>query len=50
MIDSKLLNAEELTWLDNYHRKCLELVAPRLINDNRALKWLKKQTERVFHP
>ncbi|KAL3525421.1 hypothetical protein ACH5RR_013793 [Cinchona calisaya] len=45
LIDLSLLVPEEIEWLNNYHSKCSEILAPYL--DESELAWLKKATEPV---
>ncbi len=42
-IDKKMLNPKEKAWLNNYHQKVFEKLAPRL--DKKTLKWLKEKTK-----
>lgn len=42
-IDKKMLSPEEKTWLNSYHQKVYEKLAPKL--ENKALKWLKARTK-----
>ncbi|KAG6877769.1 hypothetical protein C0993_004144 [Termitomyces sp. T159_Od127] len=44
LIDTSLLTVDEQKWLDAYHAQTWEKVAPLLENDERALKWLEKET------
>lgn len=44
LIDVGLLEASEKAWVDSYHREVFEKVSPLLANDNRALRWLKRET------
>ncbi|CAM8918820.1 unnamed protein product [Rhodiola kirilowii] len=43
LIDVNLLTSEELNWVNSYHAKCKEIIAPHL-NDT-ELAWLNKATE-----
>ncbi|KAK8653787.1 hypothetical protein V6N13_127771 [Hibiscus sabdariffa] len=45
LIDLSLLTPEEIQWLDNYHSKCREILAPYM--DKNEMEWLKKATETV---
>lgn len=45
MIDVSLLSAEEMKWVDEYHKECCEKLAPFLKDDEVSLGWLKKNTE-----
>ncbi|KAF9269551.1 Creatinase/aminopeptidase [Marasmius fiardii PR-910] len=48
LVDTKLLTAEELQWLNDYHKEVWEKVSPLLTNDERALNWLKKECQALF--
>jgi Xaa-Pro aminopeptidase len=41
-IDKSLMSADEIAWLDDYHRQVRELVGPHLDSDTRA--WLEQAT------
>ncbi|KAF8217671.1 putative Xaa-Pro aminopeptidase P [Mycena galopus ATCC 62051] len=43
LIDKTLFTAEEVRWLNGYHAEILEKVSGLLQNDERALKWLKRE-------
>ncbi|MBA0779567.1 hypothetical protein Gotri_003813, partial [Gossypium trilobum] len=45
LIDLSLLTPEEIEWLNTYHSKCREILAPSM--DKNELGWLKKATEPV---
>ncbi|KAH7910665.1 peptidase M24, structural domain-containing protein [Hygrophoropsis aurantiaca] len=47
LIDFSILSAEEKDWLNAYHAETLEKVSPLLVNDPRALAWLKKECSPV---
>ena len=40
-IDTSLLSAEEIKWLDDYHAKVRDIVAPQL--DGADLEWLEAE-------
>ncbi|XP_015369362.1 PREDICTED: xaa-Pro aminopeptidase 1 [Diuraphis noxia] len=44
-----LLTDTEINYLNEYHRKCLEILTPLLekLDDKRALTWLKKETQPI---
>ncbi|CAJ2646349.1 unnamed protein product [Trifolium pratense] len=46
LIDLNLLNPEEKKWLNSYHSKCRDILAPYL--DEAESAWLKKATEPVI--
>ncbi|TQR28778.1 Xaa-Pro aminopeptidase [Campylobacter sp. MIT 99-7217] len=46
-IDFTLLDEKEKTWLNAYHKKVEEKLAPRLQDDKKALEWLKKRTAKI---
>jgi len=41
-LERSLLRADEIAWLNGYHRVVAERLAPRL--DGRALDWLRRRT------
>lgn len=43
LIDVSLLVPEEIEWLNNYHSKCNDVLAPYL--DEAEKTWLEKATE-----
>ncbi|MFN8240117.1 MAG: aminopeptidase P family protein [Bacteroidales bacterium] len=45
LVDTGLLNAGELDWLNNYHSHVFEKISPYL--DQEEKKWLKKKTEEL---
>ncbi|XVF59579.1 hypothetical protein PTKIN_Ptkin07bG0287200 [Pterospermum kingtungense] len=45
LIDLSLLTPEEIEWVNTYHSKCREILAPYLNKDE--MDWLKKATEPV---
>ncbi|XP_027074358.2 aminopeptidase P1 [Coffea arabica] len=45
LIDFSLLVREEIEWLNNYHSKCSDILAPYLDESEKA--WLKKATQPV---
>ncbi|XP_004512011.1 aminopeptidase P1 [Cicer arietinum] len=45
LIDLNLLNPEEINWLNSYHSKCRDILAPYL--DEAENAWLKKATQPV---
>ncbi|KAL9158507.1 hypothetical protein ABFS82_08G073600 [Erythranthe guttata] len=46
LMDLSLLVPEEVEWLNKYHYRCREILAPFL--DNSEMEWLKKATEPVL--
>lgn len=44
-MDLSLLVPEEVEWLNNYHSRCREILAPYL--NTSEMEWLKKATETV---
>jgi Xaa-Pro aminopeptidase len=44
-INPKLLNSEEKEWLNNYHKKCYELIAPKLTAKEK--EWLANYTREI---
>ncbi|XP_050522688.1 xaa-Pro aminopeptidase ApepP isoform X2 [Daktulosphaira vitifoliae] len=49
MLVIDLLTDEEISYLNDYHKKCLEVLKPLLqqSGDERALKWLVKETKSI---
>ncbi|XP_063992316.1 xaa-Pro aminopeptidase ApepP [Diachasmimorpha longicaudata] len=49
LLDISLLTDEEITYLNNYHARCLELLRPLLQGEEnvQALKWLEKETRPI---
>lgn len=47
LIVKDLLTAEELAWINNYHKKCRDVIGPELEKSGRqdALRWLQRETE-----
>ncbi|MEM6800660.1 MAG: aminopeptidase P family protein [Bacteroidota bacterium] len=45
LIDSSLLNKEEKTWLNNYHKRVYEQLSPRLNASEKA--WLQERTQEI---
>ena len=43
LVDVTLLSEAEKVWLNKYHVETLEKVSPLLVNDPRALEWLKRE-------
>ena len=43
-IDVSMLNRKQLAWLNEYHRKVRESLAPRLEDDGVVLEWLMRKT------
>lgn len=49
LIDRKLLTREEVQYIDDYHRKCWEVVSPLLEKRGQpeALEWLRRETQPI---
>jgi Xaa-Pro aminopeptidase len=45
LVDLDLLTRDERHWLNEYHVEVRGKVAPLLQDDERALKWLERETE-----
>lgn len=45
LVDLELLTADEKNYLNSYHKEVWEKTSPYLKDDERALKWLKRETE-----
>ncbi len=48
-IDKSLMNQEEIQWINDYHRKCVELVGNELKRDNKidVYEWLIEQAQSI---
>ncbi|TDL21422.1 Creatinase/aminopeptidase [Rickenella mellea] len=48
MVKESLLSREEIAWIKEHNRKCRERLEPlmRDVDDKRALKWLRRESER----
>ena len=46
LINTKLLNTEEIKWIDEYHQHCFDELSP-LIKNNEEKNFLKKLTEKI---
>ncbi|RCH93560.1 hypothetical protein CU097_005660 [Rhizopus azygosporus] len=46
MMDSQLLNSEEIDWINRYHSDCRNNIEP-FLGDSKALAWLEKETEPI---
>ena len=44
LIDPKLLDPEEVDWLNDYHKEIWEKTSGFFTNDERTTKWLKRET------
>lgn len=48
LIDANLYDDKEVEWINNYHQKTYNLLAPHLQNvDEEALKWLEENTQAI---
>lgn len=45
LIDRTMLTAQELEWLNDYHTEVREKTWPLVEGDERAIKWLERETE-----
>jgi len=43
LLDLNLLNPGQVTWINSYHQLVFDKLSPFLVNDPRALKWLKNE-------
>ncbi|EAU90984.2 aminopeptidase-P [Coprinopsis cinerea okayama7 len=46
MVKESMLTKEEKQWLKDHNQRCWEKLSPLLKDDKRALKWLKRESER----
>ncbi|KAJ3322812.1 hypothetical protein HDV06_002673 [Boothiomyces sp. JEL0866] len=47
LVNKALLTPDEIQWLNNYHKKCFELVSPLLAKDEPGYKWLERETRAI---
>jgi Xaa-Pro aminopeptidase len=47
LIDTDFLSKKDVEYINNYHKRCLELLTPFLKNDEVALKYLQSQCEEI---
>jgi Xaa-Pro aminopeptidase len=47
LIDEKLLTFVEKEWLDSYHREVFEKTQGFFENDERSMKWLRRETQPI---
>jgi Xaa-Pro aminopeptidase len=47
LIDKSILNKDEIEWINNYHKRCLEEIKPLLEKDSLGYKWLIKETAKL---
>ncbi|ESK92563.1 aminopeptidase p [Moniliophthora roreri MCA 2997] len=43
LVDTQLLNEEEIQWLNDYHKEVWTKVSPFLKNDEQAFEWLERE-------
>ncbi|THU90873.1 Creatinase/aminopeptidase [Dendrothele bispora CBS 962.96] len=46
MVKDSMLTKEEKMWLKEHNQKCYDLLAPYMKDDKRALKWLRRESDR----
>lgn len=46
MVKEGMLTKEEKQWLKDHNQRCFQLLSPLLKEDKRALKWLKRESDR----
>ncbi len=46
-IDTRLLTADEITWLNAYHRRVRESISPELDGDKDVKRWLERATRPI---
>lgn len=44
LLDMTILDDEEIEWINEYHKECLEKVGPLLEKGSLGLDWLKRET------
>jgi Xaa-Pro aminopeptidase len=44
LVDVTLISEDEKKWVNDYHVETWQKVSPLLVNDSRALEWLKRET------
>ena len=49
MIDKKLLTQDDVEWLNDFHKRCYDFIAPSLkqLGKTSALEWLTKATQPI---
>jgi len=47
LIDETLLSNKEKKWLNDYHKEVYEKTHQFFENDDRSLKWLKRETQPI---
>ncbi|KAJ3415074.1 hypothetical protein HDV05_005600 [Chytridiales sp. JEL 0842] len=47
LINKDLMTAEEIKWLNDYHKEVFEKLSPLLEKGSRAYKWLEKETRAI---
>ena len=47
LIEASLLTPREREWLDAYHAQVLETTKPYFKDDERALKWVERETRPI---
>ena len=45
LIDMNLISNDFKKYIDDFHKKCYEILSPLLKNDSKALDYLKRKTE-----
>ncbi|EJD02621.1 Creatinase/aminopeptidase [Fomitiporia mediterranea MF3/22] len=46
MVREAMLSRDEINWIKDHNRRCLEILEPLIREDKRALKWLRREAER----
>lgn len=46
LVKESMLTKEEKTWIKDHNKRCFEKLSPFLQDDQRALRWLKREAER----
>ncbi|KAJ3492177.1 hypothetical protein NLJ89_g11269 [Agrocybe chaxingu] len=46
MVKESMLTKEEKQWIKDHNQRCYDKIAPFLKDDKRAMKWLKRESER----
>lgn len=46
MVKDSMLSRDEKQWLKDHNKACYEALEPLIREDKRALKWLKRESER----
>ncbi|KAL5523413.1 hypothetical protein ACEPAG_7586 [Sanghuangporus baumii] len=46
MVRETMLSKDEIAWIKEHNRRCLQLLEPLIRDDKRAVRWLRREAER----